>query len=273
MPKPVHSPEITRWLPEARALSSVERAYAVPLEVLFGEAVDVARFHGKYWRSLRDRKVIVRRGLELATGKPGSRLSAKTGDEILSLLSAASDAQTNYMLELDPPPDSAMERGNDVLDELRATLTFFLDDDVEDVDDARLARLTETHRASAARLDGLAMALDDFAGLAALHRDALDGLGGFDAATIDEAHTLAKALRARPAVLKLHTDATRDALDLRDRLVALLFARMSEIRAAARFVFRNEPAIIREVTSAYERRRRAQKRASDKASADEPLLG
>ena len=59
--------------------------------------------------------------------------------------------------------------------------------------------------------------------------------------------------------------AAREAIALRNRLMTLLFDRMIRVRSAARFVFRGRPEIIREATSAYERRRRAAgRRAKEK---------
>lgn len=88
----------------------------------------------------------------------------------------------------------------------------------------------------------------------------MDGIGGFDARLVKEATALAGALRARPASPAALAPAARAALDLRNRVVSLLWDRMSLVRSAARFVFRTSPEIAREATSAYERRRRAANR-------------
>jgi hypothetical protein len=48
----------------------------------------------------------------------------------------------------------------------------------------------------------------------------------------------------------------------------MLMERMNTVRSAAQFVFRNHPSIVREVTSAYERRRRAAQRRKDAAVPD-----
>jgi hypothetical protein len=45
---------------------------------------------------------------------------------------------------------------------------------------------------------------------------------------------------------------------------------MQQVRAAARFVFRQKPKLVREVTSAYERRKR---RASRRAKEEELSTG
>jgi hypothetical protein len=101
----------------------------------------------------------------------------------------------------------------------------------------------------------------------------MDGLGGFDAAHIDEARTVAAELRARPSAAATGSDASRAALALRNKLVVLLMGRMSAVRAAARFVFRGQPEIVREVTSDYERRRRAAGRRAKEKKGAAPAVG
>lgn len=54
---------------------------------------------------------------------------------------------------------------------------------------------------------------------------------------------------------------SKGVLDELNRLLQLLDVRVTQIRTAARFVFRRQPAIIREATSGFERRRRASARA------------
>ncbi|KYF74698.1 hypothetical protein BE17_19345 [Sorangium cellulosum] len=265
--------ELDLWMAEALASpGDAALSIPVPLHVLFGEAVDVARFHKAYWKpEVKDGKV-VRRGLEMAANKKkGSLLTAKTGEEILSLQRAAVEAGTRYLLVVDPKKASPFERGQVVLDEITATLEWLFDDGVEDDNDAMLARLGKAHADDPATADALALALDDYAALAAPHREAMDGLGGFDAAMLDEARALAAALRAHPTEAAGLSERAREALGLRNKLIGLLLARVSAVRAAARFVFRDRPDIVREVTSAYGRRRRAEaaRRAKKKAGAPE----
>jgi hypothetical protein len=90
----------------------------------------------------------------------------------------------------------------------------------------------------------------------------MDGLGGFEAAFIDEARDVAIALRERPATPAVQSEDAKAALVLRNKVLTLLWDRMSAVRSAARFVFRGQPEIIREATSTYERRRRAAARRS-----------
>ena len=92
----------------------------------------------------------------------------------------------------------------------------------------------------------------------------IDGLGGFDAALIDEANTIATKLRERPAVPVMEPEKVRAARVLRNRVVTLLRDKMILVRSAAKFVFRKSPEIARESTSVYERRRRAAARRAKK---------
>jgi hypothetical protein len=74
---------------------------------------------------------------------------------------------------------------------------------------------------------------------------------------LDEAKEVAAELRERPAMVAGLGDEAARALALRNRLAMLLATKMNAVRSAARFVFRRRPEIVREATSAYERRRRA----------------
>jgi hypothetical protein len=267
---------IQRWEMEARALPSDEVRLTVPLHVLTGEAVDVSRFFVKYWATQRDpaTRRVVRPGLDMAGGE--KRLSAETGADILSLQDAVQQAQTAYLLTVDPKAErDAMERAAFVLGELTSTLEWLFDDGVQNDDDVRLANLGAAHHDDPETPDALASALEDYAGLAALHRKEMDGLGGFDVALIDEAKELAKKLRGIPAAGPASADsASKQALDLRNRLATLLMRKIGTVRAATRFVFRHHPEIIREVTSTYERRRRAAaRRNAAKKQAQQPANG
>jgi hypothetical protein len=98
--------------------------------------------------------------------------------------------------------------------------------------------------------------------VASRYRTELDGLGDFDVALLDEAKFLSAKLRERSAqrVGPQNVSAEQRALELRARLASMLAQRMGLVRAAAQFVFRRQPGIVREVTSAYQRRRRAERR-------------
>jgi hypothetical protein len=74
-------------------------------------------------------------------------------------------------------------------------------DDVEDENDARFARLATEHANSFSH-DAIAQALNDYAELAQHNRAGLESLGGYDVAMIDEAKQLAKTLRERSAQVR-----------------------------------------------------------------------
>ena len=270
------SSELARWVSRVQEVDMESLpTINLPLYVLFGEAVDVVRFFKTYWKTeVDDQGNVTRLGLESAVPKGkkkgAGRLSAKTGREILSLQQAAQEGQTRYLLTVSPKSESPMERGQHLLGEISSALAWYFDDGIEDDKDGKLARLESAHADDAETQDALASALDDYAMLADQYRDALDGLGGFSAADIDEAQEVAAALRARPAQVVAVSEEARKALELRNKLAGLLLDRMNLVRAAARFVFRRRPEIVREATSAYERRKRAANRRAKKKGEEQP---
>jgi hypothetical protein len=263
--------DLDRWKDAALNVESDELPPAnAPFHVLLGEAVDVARFTETYWETKLDaKKHVTRFGLDSAAGNK-SRLYAGIAQDILSLQRAAQDANTRYLLIVSPGGADPMARGQFLHNELTATLEWLFDDGVEDENDAKLAALESAHAEDPQTADALASALDDYAALAEPHREAMDGLGGFDAAYIDEARVVAKALRDKPATRVVMTPEAKSAIALRNKVARLLWDRMSIVRAAARFVFRGQPEIVREATSAYERRKRA---AARRAKAKKPPTG
>ncbi len=235
---------------EMKSLESAVATTTIPLHVFLGEAVDVARFFAKYWKTIEEGDTIVRYGLESV----GSRLPASTGAEILALTELTQDAQSRYRLAVRGPREiDPVGRATHLASELDAVMAFLFDDGIEDEKDGKLAAIRAAHADTGASANALAAELADYVTLAAEHRRALDGLGGFDVTLVDEAKGLVAQLRDRGPVESADADA---ALDERNRLMTLLQRRVGLVRAAARFVFRRDPAIVREVTSAYERRRR-----------------
>ena len=258
---PTNSSALALWMPQVLALSGEELTINLPLHVVFGEAVDVARFFDHYWKSEKDKDGnVLRPGLDTVVDKKRG-LTAKTGAEILSLQQAGQEAHTAYLLCVDTTARAnPVERARYVLDEIIATLTWLFDDGVEDEKDARLASIQAAHVEDPESTDALAGELDDYATLASHHRDEMAGVGGFDPKLIDEARTLAGELRARPTIAAPLSAKARAALALRNKVLNLLLSRVTLVRAAARFVFRGTPEVVREVTSTYERKRRAASR-------------
>ncbi len=256
MPSKPASP-IEQWKSAAEALSPDQARISVPFHVLLGEAVDVARFFDTYFHSTEDRA-----GLDTVVDEK-RHLTERTGKDILSLREATHQASTAHQLAATPWAAAPLERAAFVLDEITATLEWLFDDGVEDERDAQLVNVKKAHAETPDSHDAWAAELDDYAALAGRYREEIAGRGGFDVALIDEAKALAAELRNRPATPAAPTESVASAKALRDRLAALLFSRMAAVRTAARFVFRNRPAIIREATSAYERRRKAARRKAE----------
>jgi hypothetical protein len=264
MPSKPVSP-IDQWKDEAAKLAPDQIGIPCPFYVLQGEAVDVARFFDKYFKSTDDRP-----GLETVVDKK-RHLTESTGKDILSLLAATQQANTAYQLAASPSTAAPIGRATFVLNDIAATLEWSFDDGVEDERDAQLASVKKAHADTPDSHDAWAAELEDYAALAGNYRKQMAGLGGFDVALIDEAKALAAELRNRPATPAAPSEAVASAKALRDRLAALLCSRMATVRSAARFVFRNQPAIIREATSAYERRRKAAaRRNAAKKPSDAP---
>ena len=166
-----------------------------------------------------------------------------------------------------------VDRARYVISEIRGVLQWYFDDGQLAQTDAQLAELVRAHEGAFSQ-DALAAALADYGALAAMHRDAIAGLGGFDAALIDEAPLLAERLRdhsagpaaPEPSVSRHH------ALELRNRVGALLYERVQRVRRAARFVFRWHPKLVRQVTSSYARQQRAshRRRKAEEAAVQVP---
>ena len=256
---------LEKWLPAATAVSQVRTSYSLPVRILLGEAVDIARFALSYWEPVKDAAgTVLRPGLAQA----GSKLSPNIGTEILELHEAVQTAHTEYLLTVAPVQTDVRARAEFVLSEIKAALEWWLDDGVEDDRDRQLESLKAEHADGSASADAMAAELVDYAALARQEAKGLEGLGGFDSGMIPEAETLARQLRERPTT-PVSPENTRRALDIRNRVATLLVDRMNLVRSAARFVFRNQPDIVRLSTSAFERRRRKAQRAKANAQ-DKP---
>lgn len=244
---------------EAASLDVTDFKLTMPLYVLLGEAIDVARFCEHYWRAEQDpkTKLVVTPGLELAGD---GRLSETIASEIVVLHELVQKAQTAYLLAIAPPAEST-ERAEYVLDELSAAVEWVCDDGVTDEKDAKLAAVVEAHRDDADSEDALAAEIADYVGLAEEFRDELAQIGSFDLGLVDEAKSLVSALRERSAIRARRRGGESTAfLQQRNQFAALLIQRIGRVRAAARYVFRRHDHIVKQVTSAYERRRRAARR-------------
>lgn len=249
---------------EAAKIDVTDFSMNMPLHVLLGEAIDVARFTQHYWRAQTEpkSKIILRPGLELAGD---SRLSESIADEILALHDLVQAAQTAHVLAI-APPEKTVERAEHVLDELAAALEWLCEDEVDSERRSTLTAITDLHRDAPDNEDALATELADYLGLAVKLEAELLEIGAFDPKLIDEAKRLVLALRDRSALrVRGRTTEASAFLQQRNQFAALLMQKVNRVRAAARYVFRNHDDIVKQVTSAYQRRRRAaaRRRASD----------
>ncbi len=235
---------------------------SVPLHVFFSEAVGVAAFFDRRWATQKDAAGnVTRLGLDSAR-----KLPEDTGAAILSALALAQAAHTAWLFIIDPStgPDLRM-RAEFVLSEIIIIIDWYLDDGVTDDNDARFAKLGQVHGELGESAAAIALALDDYAALATPMRDALDGLAGFDAKMLDEAPMLAAKLRALSPSPR-RSEAAQAALADRNAKIAAVYDLVRRVRAAAQVVYRGEPEVVREVTSAWERRTRAERLRAKKAA-------
>ncbi|MGZ3478008.1 MAG: hypothetical protein ACXVCJ_26145 [Polyangiales bacterium] len=241
------SKEKMDWSVESAALASDDYRLNIPVASITYEAESLAKFVRAHQKA--DKKT----GLP---GLAGAKFSLTIADEIESLAAEVTSAQKAYTLTVDPKADTTkIERARFLVDEIYAVMAYLLDDGVENEEDARLANVVSAHKDEAETPANMALALEEYAGLAKMHAKEIDGLGGFDAALIGEAEKLAVELRKSGPTAPPSAESAA-ALAKRNRLLQLLDVRVRKVRAAARFVFRAHPDVVRQVTSPYERKRR-----------------
>ncbi|WP_437807226.1 hypothetical protein [Sorangium sp. So ce1078] len=265
MPKKQNNTHYDRWHDQAKAAAQTENPLKVPYDIALKEAGQVAGFFNKHW--------------EPAGTLPGlrrvkARLPESTGEEIVSLVYAVQEAQTKLLLLVDPVVVDHGERARFVLDEIESALEFLLDDGVDEPADAQLTAIQEFHADIGQRSSALHQALSDYAALAESLKDRLAEVDeDFDAALITEAKELARALAGAPAAPPPADSDVKEATRIRNGLLRLLQEKMALVRKAGARVFQRHPEVLREVTSSYERRRRAAaRRAKAVRDAAKPVL-
>jgi hypothetical protein len=210
------------------------------------EAEGVATFVTEHWQAAPDGSLP-----GLASVK--KRLERTVSETIMSLTGATRTVQTRLLNQEAPLDASLVSRAVEILGELGAACEFVLDDDVhEPADDALIA--AKARQAEDSTRATLIQSLHDFSTIASGIKDRLADLEDFEPALIDEAQALAAKLGASGAP-QPGRPANPD-VDLRNRLLTLLDRQVSSVRLASAWVFRNHPQVIRQVSSAYQRRRR-----------------
>jgi hypothetical protein len=252
---------------ELAALTSDEFRPNIRLDEFLKEANGVAAFLRGHYKPAKGDDLP---GLVDA----GPSIKPALADEIEALVDDAYKATSEYRRTVDPAADATkIERASELVKEIHSVLEFYLDDGVDDEHDARFANVAGAHKDDPETGAALALALEEYADLAAMYQDDIVGIGGFDASLVTEAKKLSKELRSgsEPAA---PTAASARALAKRNRILQLIDQRVRRVRAAAKFVYRKHPQVARETTSAYERSRRVvAKRSATRKKNAQPTNG
>ena len=249
-----------RWAAAAWALPGPVKGTRLPRDDFEEEVHAAVRFCRKYWKPTKQEWEDPLPGLSslVATG----RLSEHEDRDLLDLFEAFQSAEKRHRMLSAPVSQEPVVASHRALRELRAVLRFHLGPDPRGR--AQLGNLSAAHRHARSH-DAIADALHGYATLAERHRRQIAGVG-FDPALIDRAFSLSRQLYERsgePDPVEPDKDPER-ALDLRNRFAALIHRRLNAVRAAARFLFRDHPEVVRKVTSAYERGKQAKRREKER---------
>lgn len=233
----------------------------MPLAVYLSEACGVAATLAKYWCSPDP-------ALWPSLSAFASRLPEATIAEMVYLVDrvqSSRDAARSLVVRADA---AMLKRASFVYRELRAAARF--DADLETDSGARTEKeqrldvLEASHETDPGPHAMLADALGAFGAYARDYEAAFFAIPGLDPNLLGEAARLTDALRLR------HVRDDRSAklaARSRDAYVTLLQRRVSTARKVFRYAYRAHPAIVREVTSTYERNRRRRTRSAAAARA------
>lgn len=250
--------DLDRWRAQVEPLPVPGNPLKVPLDVFLREAGQAAGFLLDYWEPDGPRP-----GLRALEGV----LPKSTAADIVSLVSAVQQARAEGIVAVKPLGKDRKARVLFLIAELKAALTFLLDDGVREDADVWLEhvnraaeRIGQGRHALEARLGDYAHVADKLRGrLAAIDR-------AFDVGLIDEALALhAAGSRSDPRADAAQARA-REARTLHHQLLRLLAERVATVRWAAARVFRHHPEILRQVTSQHARRTRQAARARKKGA-------
>ena len=242
--------EMEKWSSAAEQIEDPP-PLGTPLRVLYDEAGRLAEATRLFWKHTGDRP-----GLENA----GPRLRPGIADELLTLTRAVQEAQERYvdLISHEMNPSELVDRAEALLIELAHVLEWheWREDDDESFEHRSVYAAREIAR-EAGSASELGFALYDYACAAQTRMEALRKINGFDPAVAEEALEVSKRIVDVDQTTLDQSDPIRRAIRARNRLVVLLERRMRLVRAAARFVFRDEPEVLDEFTSDYENLRQA----------------
>lgn len=250
---------VARWSEAVR--HEEEMPPRMPVRVFASEALEVAQVVEKHYQNDVDGRGNSRLGLRSAGEKSG--VTPALAAELRELAMVLGDVQGDYTRMAQKLSTAPIERAEHVLSELKAVLSFVLEGGDNPDGEAQLGQLREAYDETSSH-DGLAMALQGYAGLADEHKDTIRGIGGVSENLVNEAIQLSYDLRQRSADRKGgdFTQEQSDLLALRNRLVSALHRRMTAARRTIRFVFRDHPDVITKASSDYLRSTKRKSRAN-----------
>lgn len=263
--------DLDLWRDAAMALPQDTYELTLPIAVIGGEAVDIAKAHAKYWNTVRDENtpsIVKVPGLELARGKGkhAKPISANSGEELLSLQRALNHADVLYTLSLNGSVRAPAAEARRVLSIIGSAVRWAVDNGIEDHLDVRVANIINRYGEPSTN-DQYADALNAYAVLAEDAEIAaiLAGFDFFDPKIIKRARELAAELRNAGGPADRNTDKSDAALDLRNRVAYIIEQKKGLLRGAANVLYSLDyPDIRKEFTSSYERKKRATARAAQK---------
>lgn len=184
---------VGRWSTLTREQEEAEST--IPVLVLTSEAVDLAQLLDDYFapRSSDDEELP---GLESVVAT-GQLLPALAG-ELREIALALGSVQRGYETLLKKADNAPIERADRLMQELRATLSFILEDGQHEEGALKLAKLRELYLDEQSH-DGVAMMLEAYADLATTVEEELTKIDGFDVAMLDECMQIGADLRQRSA--------------------------------------------------------------------------
>jgi len=245
-------PDLVKWKPQAAALGNVSNPLHVPYQTALKEAVIAACFQKDNWLPAEGRPGLVR---------VKAKLPEATAEELTSLVRGVQAAHTDYLLIVDPKVVQYGDDARSVVGKLEAVIEFTLDDGVEEEADVQLAQLKKFDADAGESSTALSQSLSNYAALAeTLKPRLIEADSEFDVNLIAKARELSQLLLVTPGQ-PTNAGAAGEAKLLRDQMLVLMMNRVRAIRSAARYLYGDHPELVRQVTSAYERRRRAELRA------------
>ncbi len=243
---------------------------SVPLVTLQGEVVDLAGLLDHYFEP-RTVDGLEYPGLNsvVATGRYSPNIPA----EMRELQLAIGSVQRRYEGLVKKDNNAPIARADELLQYLRASLSFLLEDGENPEGEAALDKIRDLYSDEQSH-DGIAATLEAYSDLASKYQGELSKISGFERAILDESMQVAGALRQRSAdkLVGNIVEEQRGALRLRNRMLTALSDRIRIGRRTFRFVFREFPALAQKAGSEYERSRRKGSRRR-KSTSEAPQSG